>query len=315
MFVLTSKITIGGYVFEHVHNLKILRSRRTLVDVAEIRMPNNYEGRYLASIIRAGDPVEIMLGYDGELFTEFTGFVSEIQPRTPVVIKCEDQMYELKRRNPEAVSWKQVTLREVLAYLVPEGTIQAPQLTLSPFYIKKDMSVAKALQKIQESFGLDVYYRGGVVYAGLAYMDPVATSMDPVIYDLQLNVITPQLTYRRADDVLIKVKAISLLSDNKKIETSVGDPDGELRTLHFYNVTSANELKGMAEEKLDSLKYDGYQGSLLTFGIPRCDHGQVARLQNDKYGARDGSYFIDAVTITFGVSGYRREVYIGKKAA
>lgn len=314
-FILTSEISIGDYIFKHVHNCKILRSRKTLVDTAEIRMPNNYDGEYLASIIKAGDQVEIKLGYDGNLYSEFTGFVSEIQPRTPVVIRCEDQMYTLKRQKPEAISWKEISLKSVLRYLVPDAELQAPQLTLKPFYIKKDVSVAKALQKIKEGYGLDVYFRQGKLYAGLAYLDPDVVAMDPVIYDLQKNVITPQLTYRRADDVLIRVRAVSLLADNKKLETAVGDPDGELRTLHFYNVSSESELQGMANEQLIQLKYDGYQGSLQTFGIPRSEHGQVAKLQNDKYGARDGSYFIDAVTITFGVSGYRREVYIGKKAA
>ncbi|WBO85233.1 hypothetical protein [Hymenobacter yonginensis] len=45
--------------------------------------------------------------------------------------------------------------------------------------------------------------------------------------------------------------------------------------MHFYNVTSEAALKKMATEKLGLMKFEGYRGSLTTFGLPRVEHGMA----------------------------------------
>ena len=66
-------------------------------------------------------------------------------------------------------------------------------------------------------------------------------------------------------DKSLKVKAISILKDNKKLEVEVGDTEGELRTLHFYKVTSEAKLKELAKAKMSTLKYTGFKGILHDF--------------------------------------------------
>ena len=82
------------------------------------------------------------------------------------------------------------------------------------------------LQKLKESYGLAMYFRGKVLYVGLPYSEQVTAEVDePVIYDLQRNILSTELEYRRQEDIKIRLKAISYLKNNKKIKGGYGLPD------------------------------------------------------------------------------------------
>lgn len=314
MLVLSCKINIGRYTFSHVNHVKIDSGRSSLDDKAIIRLPQKYDGQYLASVINQGDPVEIYLGYDGEMKLEFTGYVTTVNPNIPVEIVCIDAMYQLKREKPTAAT-KTGTLKEVIEYLVPGVEAEVPVINLKDFKIDGKGSVAYALTKLKQNYGLDVYYRGSKLFVGLAYTDSQAVNSETVYYNLQKNVINPQLNFRKIADVKIKVKAISILPDNTKIEAESGDADGALKTIHYYNLTTKAELQQQADETLKHLKYEGFEGSITTFGVPFCTHGQVADITDPRFDTRKGRHFIEKVVTTFGTGGFRRQVYLGKKAS
>ena len=315
MFILQCEITIGKYIFKHVAEAKITSSRTALSAIATIKLPQKYDGKYLAAYIQPGDKVEIKLGYKPELKTEFTGYVVEVNPNIPVEIKCEDEMYNLKRKHPKAKVWSSTTLKKVLEYMVPGSRIEVPDINLTNFKLDGKGSVAYALKKIKTAYGLDVYYRGNKLFAGLAYTDSEAIKAGTVVYNLQKNVINPRLNWRKVADVRIKVKAISILPDNKTLTYTAGDEDGALITRHFYNLTTEAELKVQAEQTLKHNKYNGFEGSLLAFGKPYCIHGQVADIIDPRFNKRNGKNFIDKVITTFGTQGFRREAFIGRKAS
>ncbi len=315
MFVLQCEITIGEYIFRHVAEVKITSSRTALSVITTIKLPQKYDGKYLAAYIQPGDKVAIKLGYKPELKTEFTGYVVEVNPNIPVEIKCEDEMYNLKRRHPKAKTFVSATLKDVLAYMVPGARLEVPVINLTNFKLDGKGSVAYALKKIKEAYGLDIYYRNGKLFAGLAYTDSEAIKAGTVIYNLQKNVINPRLNWRKVSDVRLKVKAISILPDNKTLTYTAGDEDGALITRHFYNLTTEAELKVQAEQTLKHNKYNGFEGSLLAFGRPFSVHGQVAEIIDPRFDSRKGRHFIDKTIVTFGTQGFRREVFIGRKAS
>ena len=315
MFILKCEITIGKYIFRHVADVKINQSRTSLVQTATIKLPQRYSGEYLASVINPGDAVVVKLGYDPDLRTEFTGYVLEVNPNLPVEISCEDEMYNLKRKKPTAKTFDSATLKDVLNYMVPGSRLEVPDVKLTNFKLDGKGSIAFALKKIKEAYGLDIYYRGDTLFAGLAYTDSEAISAGDVNYNLQMNVINPKLNFRKVEDVRLKIKAISILPDNTKLQAEVGDDDGALVTMHFYNLTTKAELKVQAENKLKHSQYSGFEGSLLTFGIPYCIFGQVANIVDPRFDSRKGRHFIDKTITTFGTQGFRREVFIGRKAS
>jgi len=312
-----SYIEIGKYGFANqLHSAKIISGRKEFGDRATLQFPN-IKGM-LDKVIKAGDAVVIKLGYDGDLHEEFRGYVRSVSPKIPLTIECEDEFYQLKRQPIEAASWETVKLKDLIAYIAPGATVTVHDITLSSFRIDDSVrSRAEALEKLKAEYGLDAYYQQGKLYVGLAYGSPTTPTKE-VVYQFDgvvANAKMGDMEFRRSDEVLLQVKAISLSRDNEKREVVVGDKNGETRTLHFYNKTAA-ELKALATDQLDKLKYDGYRGSFKAKGLPLVQHGMVADLRSEKYPERAGKYFIDGVTTTYnGSDGFSRAVTLGLKAS
>lgn len=310
--VLNMQADISRYTFRSLAEATISRSRKELAATARITLPSEYESTYICNEIHGGDPVTIRLGYNGKMREEFSGYVVDVAQKRPVVIECEDEMYQLRRVHPKARSWKSVKLAQVIAYLLPKAQVlNVPDVTLTPFAIKPGGSVFDVLDKICSAYGLQAYYRGKQLIVTVPYY---AMPTGNVRYDLERNVIRPDLTFRREGDVRLRIRAVSILRDNKKLRVEVGDSDAAaVTTLHFYNIMTEAELLRMAQDKLKVMKYGGFSGTITTFGIPYAEPDMTAEIRDRRFnGNRYGRYMIDSVTTTAGRSGFRRKVEIGR---
>jgi hypothetical protein len=102
------EILIGTLKFTAATETTI-KAGRTFTDTATIKLPKAiyyYDGNgilkpveHLGNFIKVGDKVEIRLGYNRQLFTEFTGYVAR-SPRIniPYELICEDEMWQLKEK-------------------------------------------------------------------------------------------------------------------------------------------------------------------------------------------------------------------------
>lgn len=309
MKAMCSHIIIGEYEFDYVHSVRVQSSWKTLTDTCTIEMPNVQGFR---EKVRPGQEVIVQLGYDGLLVEEFRGYVSAVSPRSPLTIECQDEMWQL-RQQTVSHSWRSVQLREVLQYLVPQAVLTSvPHITLAPFRLDK-VTKAEALEVLKEQYGIAVFFRGPELYAGLPY----GIDEEPLRwrYHMQQNVASfGSLEYRRAEDVKVKLKAISIRPDNSRVEVDLGDTDGEQHTLHFYNLTRP-ELEAQAKEKMALMKFDGYKGAFVAYGQPNPQHSGIVELEDGKYADRGGHYFIDDVMTDYSPNGYRKEITLGKMAA
>lgn len=321
-YVLGIEISIGGYKLTRANSVKIERSCNLIADTATITLPITAVVQSngvtttteTAKLITAGMPVQIKLAYTGVYEgVEFTGYVKRVNKKIPLEVECEDAIYLLRKSNINK-AWTSVTLSDVMKEIVQGTTLKVsetmPTITLAPFSIK-NATGAWALQEIRDKYGLTIYVSNNTLYAGLAYADNNGT----VVYTLtgdNTNVIdASSLQFRDKEDVKLKVKAIGIHADNTRTEVEVGDSSGELRTLNFYNVTSKDELQKLAQQQLDKLKFDGYEGKLKTFLIPVAIPGMRAKVKDNLFPERAGSYYIESVTTTWGVDGASREVEIG----
>jgi hypothetical protein len=270
--------------------------------------------------IKVGDPVSISIGYhtrdrDYEA-EEFKGFVRTINPTIPLEVECEDNNYLLRKKNINK-SWKSTTLQEVLSEIVAGTGItlsgDIPAMTLSPFYLR-DVDGAFALQKLADEYGLTIYFKNdGSLYVGLAYTQN-AGEETLILNGDDVNVVNADdLKFRRAEDVKLKIKAISFRGDNTKLEAELGDEDGALRTLNFYNIDSVDELKSMARQEMDRFKFDGYEGSVECFLIPFVYPGYKVNIKDTVFPEREGSYYVESTKVTAGTAGVRREIEISIK--
>lgn len=317
-FTLSCRITIGDYVIRSVNAVNIVSSWKSLSDTCTIKLPNrglikksvDPAETNISSLIKPGQAVRVELGYDNKFNTEFVGYVAKVQEGTPLTLECEDELYKLKRSGNITKSYKSVSIADLIKELVPDAElIELPKITIDNFLIR-NATRAQVLEELADAYGLAVYYRLGKLFVGLPFSQKLERSTKLVI---NKNVIEENLIYKTAEDTRIKIKATSVLRNNKKLEVELGDSDGEVRSLFFYNITSEAELRKLAAAEIQKYKYEGYEGDVTIFGIPHVIHSEVITLQDNRYKDREGRYLVDAVTTEFGEGGFRRTVKLSIK--
>lgn len=255
-----------------------------------------------------GDKITVKLGYNNQLETEFTGYISRVNFTSPCEIECEG--FEFLLRSPcETKTWKQTNMKEVIQYIIKDTPIELsdeiPDVNFTKFVIPANMTKLEALQMVKDKYGMTIFFDGSLLYAGLAYVPDKGT----VKYKLGWNTIKDNdLKYRNAEDVSLKIKAVWIKPDNTKLEAEVGDPKGSLRTLFFYNVSSKSELEKLAKEEIQKYKYSGYEGKITTFLQPFVKPGMKGELQDPRYEERHGTYYITKVKTKADRNGGRRTV-------
>lgn len=319
MFILCSEIRIGNVSFKSVHDVRIKRSIYSLAATAVVKVPvtavlkhTGEAPAYIetAQAVKVGDRVEIRLGYDGNLSTEFAGYVKRLNYKVPLEIECEDEYYATRRVNC-VFSGKETTLKQCLNTILPDLNIAyCVDLTLKNFVVNNKPG-SWVLGFLKKEYGLAVFFDiDGNLCAGKAH----EVQGETVKYRLRYNVIKDdELKYQLAEDVRLKVKAVCYYKDGTKIEGEIGEEGGETKTLYYYDVKDAGELKALAREELERYRFDGYRGRIETFLAPYALPGMVAQLDDPVYRERGGNYYIESTEVTFGTGGARRKIEIGIK--
>ena len=313
MFRLCAKIEIKGdraWSFNFVNAVEITRDTEKLTTEAKITMPKKVKWDKADKIlVKRGDSVKISLGYDDNLQTAFVGYVRDVGFKTPIVITCEDEMFKLKQMPTKKKAYRSVSLETLLkdqgiSYRLNIMGEQA----LGAYRVTAD-TVAALLGKLSEQ-GIRSFFRyedgAPVLYCGVLFERDTRPAQ---VFKTGLNIISDQsLQQQKAENMRLRVKAVGLMPDNKKIKVEVGDADGEHRTLHTYNKTES-ELKAWAEQEIKRLKRDGLTGSFTTFGHTLVDCLDAIGIVID--GVKSGVYQVKKNIVKYGDGGYRQEITLG----
>jgi len=311
MKILTSHITVGNLSFDFVHKVEVHSAWKLFTDTAKVQWPAHLKINkdMLLQYIRFGDQIRIETGYGGKNNTIFIGYVTGIKPSVPVEIQAEDHMWKLKQTTV-SFSLRSATLSQVLNDYFTDVETVFNDMDLGPFYVQ-DLTLTKVLDKLKSQYGLYSFFREGKLWVGKIYDSQYAKVHK---FRLDYNIVKDDLVFKRKEEVRLKVRAVSVMPDGTKTEVELGDPDGELRSLHFYNVP-ADVLRRRAEALMDQLKYDGWRGKFTAFGEPFVRHGDIVELTHpDGESEKTGRYWVDKVVYQFGINGYRQEIYLGPKA-
>ncbi|HHT9079615.1 TPA: hypothetical protein ACT5CJ_002403, partial [Flavobacterium psychrophilum] len=318
MLLLTSEIIIEGsqtWKFNALNNCTIVEDMATLTDTCELILPKRVDwqgAKHFELPIKRGDKITVKLGYDGNLKTRFVGYIRTVDAKKPVKIMCEDGMFLLKTVETKKKGYKKVALKQLITDLLAGTGIDFllvdGDISLGSYRMLKD-TVAEELNEMKSKYGLRAYFRTingqSKLYVGLGY--PFDNrKKESFIYGQ--NLISEDFVYRIAEDVKIKVKAISIDDKNKRTEIETGDKDGELYTVYHDNI-GVDELRKFAESELKRFKTTGFKGSFETFGEPfvnKCDIAHIEASDNNK-----GDFLIKKVEINFGINGYRQKIEIG----
>lgn len=315
MLELKANIKIAKFQFTQMVSVEINKSTLILSNTAIIELPltavlENKEILSLEKSIKRGDSVEIKLSYNSDTpNTEFVGYVTKLTAQKTLKIECEDLMFTL--RKPLAnKGFSKTSVKEIIAYITNIQTNANNIDFVIDNFIIKNTTAIQALEKLKTDYGLTIFIDAdNKLYVGLAYLYTLTTRK----YNLNKNIVQSDLTFKKADETKIKIKAISVQKDNSRIEKEVGDADGELRTLYFRGISNEKELEKLATEEMQKYKYDGYDGKITSFGIPFAQIGDLAYIIDENYPQREGTYYIESVKTTFGQSGFRRELELGIK--
>ncbi|QEE51039.1 hypothetical protein FUA48_16080 [Flavobacterium alkalisoli] len=323
---MTCEVTIGNVRFDRVNNIHIEQSIKNQTKTAKIILPREYNSaivngsvesiarKNITEFIKAGDAVSIKLGYDGDNEEEFSGVVSSIGADIPLEIDCEDEMWHLKRTSYTKV-FPNVTLLQLLKYIAPGYTYNViDDINLGKFTLS-NASAYKILEGLKSSYGLHSYFKSGVLTVGFMIdVAPIAVHQVNINRNVRANEAN-ELKFLRKEDIRVLLKGISLNRKGGRLTYDFGDKLGAVRTLHFTNKT-LDELKNLTEKTYKSLSFDGYRGSIPTWGVPRTKPGDGVFITDPNYenSERAGKYLIEAVTIDFnGNDGFKRTNTLGMK--
>lgn len=315
MYRLTAKIEITGaktWRLDKVTEVEITRDTEKLTDECRLTLPKQVKWDGAAEIpVRRGDGVKVWLGYDDNLQLAFVGYVRDVGFKTPVVITCEDEMFTLKQMPTIKKAYRSVTLETLLKEQGLSYTLRVMgEQNLGQYRVTAD-TVASLLGHLQEN-GVRSFFRyedgSPVLYCGVLFERDSRPSQ---VFATGVNIIDDQsLEQQQAKNMRLRIKAVSLMPNNKKIRVEVGDADGERRTLHAYNKTES-ELKAWAEQEVKRLKRDGLVGSFTSFGHQLVDKLDAIGIKID--GQKKGVYQVKKNVIKYGTSGFRQEITLGQR--
>lgn len=338
MFIPISDITIGQFRFSGVHEVTIKRSIHSIAETATIKIPA--KARILRNgtseaqtVITSkqfvdGDPVTINLGYNGELRTEFKGFVKGRNFDTPLQIECEGYSW-LLRRNSKSLFFKSVTVKQLLQEAVssadPKNEIKVictADFTLSNISIDNasGFDIIEKISKYTDNAITCCFIEPDVLWCGLVY-SAYAKGNDPfhqgtVSYRPGYNIFHENtLRLRDANHDPTKVVYSRKQSNGHILSASSNVLSTTKRTYSkvLNQIKDANALTMLANEQAYQLNYAGFEGNLHTFLQPYVAPGYMAYIANTNYSEQDGNYLIESTETTFNTKGARRIVEIGPK--
>lgn len=295
-----------------VSSVRIESSWKMLTDTAEIILPKKTgtaRSKKVTDVFHEGDPVEISLGYNGNLYKEFSGYLTSISTGIPISLKCEDEMYVLKRRTV-SVSMQNADLKALLQRIAPGYEVDCYEGVNLGNVRYSNVTAATILEDIRKQTGMYSYFDGRVLRCGKVYGDQV--DEPPARVHLERNAVSEELNRRGGEDVKIQVRAVSVLKGGKKLEVTVGDEGGTVKQLCYVGITLEAELKKLANTDYERLKKKGMDGNIVLFGLPRIVHGQRVDIESDLYQEVRGTYYVDKVTKEFSSgANYRQTIELG----
>lgn len=299
-----------GFKVRRISGVKTESSWQSLTDTAEITLPRkvkDFDRMRVSEWFREGDPVEIWLGYDGNLELEFSGYVSKVPVGIPLVISCEDEMYQLKRRTV-SVSLQNCSLKQLLESIAPGYKVVCDETKLLGAVRYSNMAASAILEELKKT-GIHSWFVGKELHA----MSASKSGIGPVPILLELTA-GESLKQKPVEDTLVTIRLIRKVG--KKLKVEWGEPSAGKRITRELSGLVMSEAQMLAEAKkiYQDSKRPGLDGDLTLFGVPSVRHGMRIRLRSELYPEKDGTYYIDAVTKTFSEQGYRQTCKLGDKA-
>lgn len=325
MFYLTSDIKIADFSKKiYPHKVSWKTSVNSFTDTCIIELPrityleNNKTETFDATTednkpvyaFKEDDKVSVSLGYDGNNTKRFQGFIKRVNMGMPVQIECEGYSYLLY----DVIfnkSYQSVTVKQLLSDVCAGTEIilsdEIPDIPLKNVRFKNATGI-QVLEWLQKEVHLAVYFNFNELYAGTQF----GKKGETVQFRLGWNTVKEGNLKKRfvEKNVRIVIQEKSEAGTVKKTKSDVEKYSAD-KALKIKAGIPADLLKEIANRLQTKSNYSGYEGGITAFLEPAVNKGDVAKITDRQYQEREGSYFIESVSGSYGNGGGRQEIQLG----
>jgi len=311
-FNINVKITIDDKtVIYNCKSMQIEQSVQTLTSTARIELPRefyqavnsvgknvNFARKNILEYIKIGSTIKIELGYNQDLQTEFQGYITKIDADIPLILECEDEMWQLKHAPKINTYIKNGGLSPLLTAIIPSKyEIKLGEEYSFGSWVIDNARPYEVLEELQEKVGIRAYFENkNTLCVGMT------VDFKPQIvhkYNFNNNVrSTSELKFQQSQEKKLEVTINSKQSNGGTRAFSTGEPGHETITLSIPNL-SEKQMRLWAEKIYESRQRAGFLGTLSGWCYPRTKAGESLEIVRPYYQDKhqDGRYFIESVQI------------------
>lgn len=309
-------IKIGGYRLKMVEKVSIKRSVELLADTATVTLPATVFNKTISieDKIKVGDAVEIELGYNDDLKTEFKGYLKSIKTDGgSLTLELEDDIY-LFRKSVKDEEMKDASVKKILENICSQvGGFSVScdyDFTYDKFVINNATGY-DVLKKIQDEASPNIYLKDKVLHVHPQYAEIFGEAR----YDFGKNIEREgtDLKYKSEDERKFLIVVEGTDETGATVSVEKGTTGGDKMTLKLPGVSSKSSLEQKAQSVLDQKVYTGYEGSFQSWLIPYVDAGYKVAITDPDYEVKNGTYYVISVETTFSKDGGVRKVTLGKR--
>ena len=289
-----------------------------LADTATIVLPEAVFNQVLniQDKINRGTSLVIKLGYDGNLKTEFVGFIQDITTNDSTLkIVCEDALFlfrvGIKDEELKPTSMKQIA-QTIINQIDSSYKVSCDyDISYEKFTIHQATGY-DVLKKLQEETKANIYFdtQNKILHIHPPYIEKGGD----VKYSMHQNIEKSSLEYKKAIDKKVEVTVESTNIKGKKTSLTRGTTGGDKITLKVGPMTEEAMVK-IAEAALTKNNFDGYEGTFDGWLIPFVQPTYSAKIEDLDYPYKTGVYYVIGVKTTFSMSGGIRTITPGIKVA
>lgn len=316
MYRMSWNIKIGGYRLKMVEKVSIKRSVELLADTATVTLPATVFNKTISieDKIKVGDAVEIELGYNDDLKTEFKGYLKSIKTDGgSLTLELEDDIY-LFRKSVKDEEMKDASVKKILENICSQvGGFSVScdyDFTYDKFVINNATGY-DVLKKIQDEASPNIYLKDKVLHVHPQYAEIFGEAR----YDFSKNIEREgtDLKYKSEDERKFLIVVEGTDETGATVSVEKGVTGGDKMTLKLPGVSSRSSLEQKAQSVLEQKVYTGYEGSFQTWLVPYVDAGYKVAITDPDYEVKNGTYYVISVETTFSKDGGVRKVTLGKR--
>ncbi|MCC9072453.1 hypothetical protein LNQ49_12755 [Flavobacterium sp. F-65] len=307
------KITIADNLeFKVCQSIRIESSVQVLTNTAKIELPRefrtavdemgktvNISGKSILDFMKRGDAVKIEFGYDGNLENEFEGYVTKIGAEMPLLLECEDEMFQMKKAPRITKFIKSGKLIDILKAVLPSKySIECNADYSIGKWLIEDATPYNVLEELRDKAGIRAYFKNPTTLCVGMIVDFKAEQVHK--FNFSENVRRgSSLKFEQKESKPIFLTVESKQANGSVLKVSVGEKGGDEKNMKLWPNMTTSELQLWANKQQTSVSYSGFEGSLDSWCVPRTKPGHAAQLYRPFYKDRhqDGRYFIESVTI------------------